>query len=382
MEFFLMIIVIILGLAVVAGIVMIVNLSRRLNDKQTSQSEVNLLKTDLVELNKSLMAMQAQFGENLSNLNQKVGENLTSLNEKVSEKLERNNAQMQTSMTKQLSESAKIVDEVSKRLTKLDETNRRVVDVADELKTLQNVLQNPKQRGVFGEFYLESVLDNVLPPKNFQTQYRFKSGVIADAVIFLDRNKILPIDSKFSLENYNRMIQAEDKTERERLLNLVKQDLKGRIDETSKYILPEEGTMDFAFMFIPSESLYYDLLINNVGNGGSSRDLIEYAFRDKRVIIVSPTSFMAYLQTVLQGLRSLQIEEQAKDIQIRVGKLGDHIRKFDDLMNKMGKSLSTTVNHYNNSYKELNKIDKDVVKISGGQTVIEAETVDRPQLGE
>lgn len=382
MEVFLMIIVVILGLAVVAGTVMIVNLSRRLNDKQTSQSEVNLLKTDLVELNKSLMAMQAQFGENLSNLNQKVGENLTSLNEKVNEKLERNNAQMQTSMTKQLSESAKIVDEVSKRLTKLDETNRRVVDVADELKTLQNVLQNPKQRGVFGEFYLESVLDNVLPPKNFQTQYRFKSGVIADAVIFLDRNKILPIDSKFSLENYNRMIQAEDKTERERLLNLVKQDLKGRIDETSKYILPEEGTMDFAFMFIPSESLYYDLLINNVGNGGSSRDLIEYAFRDKRVIIVSPTSFMAYLQTVLQGLRSLQIEEQAKDIQIRVGKLGDHIRKFDDLMNKMGKSLSTTVNHYNNSYKELNKIDKDVVKISGGQTVIEAETVDRPQLGE
>ena len=382
MEVFLIIIVVILGLAVVAGTVMIVNLSRRLNDKQANQSEVNLLKTDLVELNKSLMAMQAQFGENLSNLNQKVGENLTSLNEKVSEKLERNNAQMQTSMTKQLSESAKIVDEVSKRLTKLDETNRRVVDVADELKTLQNVLQNPKQRGVFGEFYLESVLDNVLPPKNFQTQYRFKSGVIADAVIFLDRNKILPIDSKFSLENYNRMIQAEDKTERERLLNLVKQDLKGRIDETSKYILPEEGTMDFAFMFIPSESLYYDLLINNVGNGGSSRDLIEYAFRDKRVIIVSPTSFMAYLQTVLQGLRSLQIEEQAKDIQIRVGKLGDHIRKFDDLMNKMGKSLSTTVNHYNNSYKELNKIDKDVVKISGGQAVIEAETVDRPQLGE
>lgn len=380
MEGFLLVIVVILGLAVVVGTVMIVNLLRRLNATPTQPNEVNLIKTDLVELNKSLMAMQAQFGENLSNLNQKVGENLSNFNDKVSEKLERNNAQMQTSMTKQLSESAKIVDEVSKRLTKLDETNRRVVDVADELKTLQNVLQNPKQRGVFGEFYLESVLDNVLPPKNFQTQYRFNSGVIADAVIFLDRNKILPIDSKFSLENYNRMIQAKDKTERERLLNLVKQDLKGRIDETSKYILPEEGTMDFAFMFIPSESLYYDLLINNVGNGGSSRDLIEYAFRDKRVIIVSPTSFMAYLQTVLQGLRSLQIEEQAKDIQIRVGKLGDHIRKFDDLMNKMGKSLSTTVNHYNNSYKELHKIDKDVVKISGGQTAIEAELVDRPQL--
>lgn len=336
-----------------------------------SANSINLLKTDLVELNKSLLTMQDKFGENLSNLN-----------EKVSEKLERNNSQMQTSMAKQLSESAKIVDEVSKRLTKLDETNRRVVDVADELKTLQNVLQNPKQRGVFGEYYLKSVLENVLPPKNFQMQYRFNSGVIADAVIFLDQNKILPVDSKFSLENYNRMIEADDKTERERLLNLVKADLKGRIDETSKYILPEEGTMDFAFMFIPSESLYYDLLINNVGNGGSSRDLIEYAFRDKRVIIVSPTSFMAYLQTVLQGLRSLQIEEQAKEIQVRVAKLGDHIRKFDDLMGKMGKSLATTVNHYNNSYKELGKIDKDVVKISGGETMIETELVDKPQLGE
>ena len=378
MEGILLVVVVILGLAVVVGTVMIVNLLRRLNAAPTQPNEVNLIKTDLVELNKSLMALQAQFGENLSNLNQKVGENLSNLNDKVSEKLERNNAQMQTSMTKQLSESAKIVDEVSKRLTKLDETNRRVVDVADELKTLQNVLQNPKQRGVFGEFYLESVLDNVLPPKNFQTQYRFNSGVIADAVIFLDRDKILPIDSKFSLENYNRMIQAKDKTERERLLNLVKQDLKGRIDETSKYILPEEGTMDFAFMFIPSESLYYDFLINNVGQGGSSRDLIEYAFREKHVIITSPTSFMAYLQTVLQGLRSLQIEEQAKDIQVRVGKLGQHIAKFEEYMQKLGNSLGTTVNHYNNAHKELGKVDKDVVKIAGSDSSVEVLALDRP----
>jgi DNA recombination protein RmuC len=213
-------------------------------------------------------------------------------------------------------------------------------------------------------------------------QYAFKDGDIVDAAIFLDKGKVLPVDSKFSLENYNRMIEADDKSLRDVLLAKVKTDLKGRIDETAKYIRPQEGTMDFAFMFIPSESLYYDLLINNVGTGGSSRDLIEYAFRDKRVIIVSPTSFLAYLQTVLQGLRSLQIEEQAKDIQIRVGLLGVHIKKFDELLNKMGKSLSTTVNHYNNSYKELAKIDKDVVKISGGSNNAEAVIVDRPQQDE
>jgi DNA recombination protein RmuC len=292
--------------------------------------------------------------------------------------LERNSTTMQQSLQKQLSESAKLVSDVTQRLAKLDETNRRVVDVADELKTLQNVLSNPKQRGVFGEYYLQSVLENVMPPGQYQMQYRFEDGEIVDAVIFLERGQILPIDSKFSLENYNRMIEASGK-EREVLLAKVKADLKGRIDETSKYIRPSENTMDFAFMFIPSESLYYDLLINNIGTGGSSRDLIEYAYRDKRVIITSPTSFMAYLQTVLQGLRSLQIEEQAKDIQIRVGKLGQHIGKFDEFMNKLGSSLGTTVNHYNNAHKELGKIDKDVIKIANTDPSIAPLLIDKPR---
>ena len=175
------------------------------------------------------------------------------------------------------------------------------------------------------------------------------------------------------------MIQATTKEERERLLGKVKMDLKGRIDETSKYIRSSERTMDFAFMFIPSESLYYDLLINNIGTGGSSRDLIEYAFRDKHVIIVSPTSFMAYLQTVLQGLRSLQIEEQAKEIQVRVGKLGQHIGKFETFMQKLGNSLGTTVNHFNSAHKELSKIDKDVVKIASTDPSVEPILLDKPR---
>ena len=289
---------------------------------------------------------------------------------------------MQLSVQKQLSESAKLVADVTQRLTKLDETNRRVVDVADELKTLQNVLQNPKQRGVFGEYYLESVLENILPAKNYQMQYSFQDGQIVDAAVFLDKGRILPIDSKFSLENYNRMIVEQDKEAKERLLAKVRADLKGRIDETSKYIRPDEKTMDFAFMFIPSESLYYDLLIGSVGTGSSARDLIEYAFRDRKVIIVSPTSFMAYLQTVLQGLRSLQIEQQAKDIQVRVGKLGQHIGRFEEYMQKLGLSLSTTVNHYNNAHKELAKVDKDVIKIASSDPSVEPLLIDKPSREE
>ena len=353
MENFIIIllIVIALGLAFALYIIM-----QKLKDLKSS-SAVELMKTDVTELTRNIQGLQQTLGE----------------------KVDTGNHAMQTNMQKQLSESAKLISDVTKQLTKLDETNRRVVDVADELKTLQTVLQNPKQRGVFGEYYLKSVLENVLPPNNFQMQYKFKNGEIVDAIIFLDKNKILPIDSKFSLENYNRMVAAKNKEEKDKLLTKVKNDLKMRIDETSKYILPNENTMDFAFMFIPSESLYYDLLVSNVGTGSSSRDLIEYAFRDKKVIVVSPTSFMAYLQTVLQGLRSLQIEEQAKDIQKRVGQLSSHLQKFDEYMGKLGRSLETTVNQYNNAHKELGKVDKDMIKISDTEPAIKQIEIEKPK---
>jgi DNA recombination protein RmuC len=348
---FIVLAVVILGFAAV-----IFYLNQRLRELKNT-SAVEMVKSDVTELTRSIALLQQSMGD----------------------KLERGNANVQTSLQKQLTESAKLVADVTQRLAKLDETNRRVVDVADELKTLQNVLQNPKQRGVFGEYYLQSVLENVMAPGQFQMQYKFGDGEIVDAAIFLEKGKVLSVDSKFSLENYNRYIESGDKAERDRLLQKIKMDLKGRIDETSKYIRPSENTMDFAFMFIPSESLYYDLLINNVGTAGSSRDLIEYAFRDKHVIIVSPTSFMAYLQTVLQGLRSLQIEEQAKDIQIRVGKLGQHIGKFETYMQKLGSALGTTINHYNAAHKELGKVDKDIVKIAGNDPSVEPQLLDRPQ---
>ncbi len=336
-------------------LLVIYKLNYKLKDLKNS-SAVELLKSDVIELSRAM----------------------NELTKSVGGKLDINHESMQ----QQLTQSSKLITDVTERLTKLDETNKRVVDVADELKTLQNVLQNPKQRGVFGEYYLESVLGNILPSKNFQMQYKFQDGEIVDAVIFLDKGKMLPIDSKFSLENYNRMVGEDKKVDRQKLLAKVKADLKTRIDETSKYIRPDEKTMDFAFMFIPSESLYYDLLIGDVGTGSSARDLIEYAFRDKKVIIVSPTSFMAYLQTVLQGLRSLQIEEQAKEIQLRVGRLGQHLNKFEDYMKRLGKSLAQTVGHYNGAYKELGKVDKDVVKVAGGEASIDPLLLDKPSEDE
>jgi DNA recombination protein RmuC len=279
-------------------------------------------------------------------------------------------------------QSAKLISEVTEKLTKLDETNKQVVNFSAQLQNLQDILKNPKQRGVIGEYFLEETLKNVLPPNSFQMQYPFKDGSIVDAIVKV-KDKIIPIDSKFSLENYEKILCSRDEKERERLEKAFKQDLKNRIDETAKYIKPEEGTMDFAFMFIPSEAIYYDLLVNKVGAVAiSTRDLIEYAFKEKRVIIVSPTSFLAYLQTVLQGLRAMQIEESAKAIRTNVEKLTKHLITYDEFMRKLGVSMNTAVSHYNNAYKEFKKVDKDVVKITGGESKITPLIVEKTKLEE
>lgn len=306
-----------------------------------------------------LVLLQNQISEITRTLDHKLGESTRAIHN-------------------QFGESAKIIRDVTERLTRLDETNRQVVGFADQLKNLQDILKNPKQRGILGEYYLETVLKNVLPPGTYQMQYAFKDGVIVDAAIFV-KDKIIPVDSKFSLENYNRILEARDEGERGRLEEVFKADLKNRIEETSKYIKPEEGTMEFAFMFIPAEAIYYDLLVNKVGSMKSNtRDLIQYAFSEKKVIIVSPTSFLAYLQTVLQGLKALQIEESAKIIRKRVEELGRHLGSYEEYMKKLGNHLGTTVSTYNHAYKEFGKIDKDVLRISGVAINAEPVTLEPP----
>jgi DNA recombination protein RmuC len=279
-------------------------------------------------------------------------------------------------------QSTKLISDITEKLTKLDDTNKQVINFSAQLQNLQDILKNPKQRGILGEYFLEETLKNVLPPGSFKMQYEFKDGSIVDAVVFV-KEKVIPIDSKFSLENYERILNTGEGSEREDLEKSFKQDLKNRIDETSKYIKPEEGTMDFAFMFIPSEAIYYDLLVNKVGAVKiDTRSMIEYAFRDKHVIIVSPTSFLAYLQTVLQGLRAMEIEENAKEVIVNVEKLKKHALNFDSFMRKIGDNLQTTFNSYNNAYKELGKLDKDMAKITQSEKIIEPELLDKPNLGE
>lgn len=274
------------------------------------------------------------------------------------------------------------VRDVTERLVRLEETNKQILSFSGQLENLQRILINPKQRGILGEYYLETLLKNCLSPDGFQMQYKFKDGEIVDAAVFI-KDKIIPIDSKFSLENYNRIISEQNETEREKLERALVNDLKMRVQETAKYVRPEEGTMDFAFMFIPHEAIYYDLLTNKIGTSGDDPEsIIQRAAGKYRVIIVSPTSFLAYLQTVLQGLRALKIEEQAKEIRTRVGDLARHLAAYEQHFGNVGKHLTTTVNQYNLASKELGKIDKDVVKISGQSTGYQVNLIDKPHEGE
>lgn len=282
-------------------------------------------------------------------------------------------------MRSQLGESSRLIKEITEEITSVKEIGRETGKFAEQLKGLQDILKNPKQRGILGEYYLETVLKNVLPPGMYQMQYGFTNGEIVDAVVFVNE-KIVPIDSKFSLDNYNRYIHAEG-AERVTLEKAFVNDLKRRIEETAKYIRPEENTMDFAFMFIPSEGIYYDLLTNQVG-AGEDENLIQRAAGKHKVIIVSPTSFLAYLQTVMQGLKALQIEQRAVEIQKRVGELGKHVSAYEDYYKKLGNALGTAVSHYNSGYKELGKIDKDVYRIAEEKIGIETTLLEKPGTGE
>jgi DNA recombination protein RmuC len=320
-------------------------------------------------------SLKKEIRESGTESRKETQEKLDKIQERLSKGLEASSSTIQ----RQFTQSSKLISEVTEKLTKLDETNKQVLGFSEQMQSLENILKNPKQRGILGEYFLETLLGHVLTPSQYKMQYKFKNGEIVDAVI-LFKDKVIPIDAKFSLEKYNKITEEKDEKRREALEKEFKMDIKNRIDETSKYIRQNENTTDFAFMFIPAEGIYYNLLIYKVGTLDiNANDLIEYAFK-KHVIIVSPTSFFAYLETVLQGLKALKMEESVKDIIKKVGELGKHMDSYETYLKKMGSSLGTTVNMYNSAYKEFNKIDKDVYKITAGEQggEVKAAMLDKP----
>lgn len=333
----------------------------------------------------ALLLIQNQLG----NFQNQLGDFMKTVDAKVGS----SNKEMQESVHMQFNESQKLIKEineqvsrnltnVAREMTTANETSKQVLGITDQLKNLEKVLTHQKQRGNLGEAALELVLSNILPPTAYKQQYQFKNNETVDAII-VTKDGIIPVDAKFSLDNYNRVVNEADPARKEELEKEFRNDLKKRIEETAKYIRPEEGTLPFAFMFIPAEGIYYDLLVNEVGGvKGNTRSLIDYATNEKKVIIVSPTTFAAYLQSVLYGFKAFKIEESAQLIIGRVEELRKHLVAYEEYMKKLGNTLGTTVNHYNIAYKELKKVDKDMVKITGETAGIDPLVIEKPQIEE
>lgn len=335
-----------------------------------------------------------QLSNNLSNQIQNIRKEISDNSEKsrleIESKLKIINKEIsdfqissKSTMQKQFADSNKIIKDVTNELAKIKGTNEQVLSFANQMKSLEKILGNQKQRGIFGEIQLENLLSNVLPPEIFQMQYSFKNGEMVDAIIKVNDN-IIPIDAKFSLDNYNRMIESSDENEIKVLEKKFKEDIKSRIDETSKYIKPQEKTLDYAFMFIPADGLYQDLLNSRVGSLKiNSNELVSYAYL-KKVMIVSPMSLFPMLQITMKALNNLKFEKEIDTVIKNVRNLSNHLASYQLYHDKLGNTLKTVVNHYNKTSDEFGKIDKDISRISNGKIKLnlDNETIDKPNLKE
>ena len=346
--------------------------------KETESSQELLLQLNEA-LRKEIQEIRKEVGENSEKGRKEIEEKLKDINKGISTFQESSKEDMQ----KQFASSNKVIKEVTAELEKIKGTNEQVLGFANQMKTLEKILGNQKQRGLLGEIQLQNLLANVLPPELFQMEYHFENGEAVDAIVRVG-DFIIPIDAKFSLDNYNKMIGSSDKTEIAELEKKFKKDIALRIEETSKYIRPNEKTTDYAYMFIPADGLYQDLLNSRVGSLQiNSKDLVDHAYT-KKVMIVSPMSLFPMLQITVKALHNLKVEKSIEDILKNIDKLSNHLNAYKDSHDRLGKTISTVVNHYNKSSNEFKKIDKDVTKISGGTKSIdfEPQLLDKPNINE
>lgn len=318
-------------------------------------------------------------------------QSMSELTRQLDSKLTESRRDMQDAVRTQFSESQKLLKDINEQMsknlidvareqTKTNEATRDFITIAEKLGNLEKTLKHQKQRGNWGEASLELILSNTLAPGQYKMQYEFENKEKVDAII-ITKEGIIPIDAKFSLDNYDRVVHAIDDKQREDLEKEFKNDLKKRIDETSKYINTKEGTLPFAFMYIPAEAIYYDLLVNEVGSVKvNTRNLIDYAYNEKKVIVVSPTTFMAYLQSVLYGFKAFKIEESTKKIMKNIQDLDRHLKSYEDYHNRLGKQLDTVMNHYSASDKELKKIDKDILRIENTSPEFSNLELEKPKI--
>jgi len=322
------------------------------------QQEVQSLRGQLTDaMIKSQDSVNQQLGQITLQVNNQLNQ--------VTQQLQKSTGDLNTRLDK----AATVIQDVTKNLGSLGEATKRVFEVGKDIASLQEILRSPKLRGGLGELFLGDLLAQILPPAHFTLQHRFKSGEAVDAVIRLGQN-LVPVDAKFPLENFRRVIEVSSEEERKAAKRKFLADVKKHVDAISgKYILPDEGTFDFALMYIPAENVYYELIIKDEAID-SDKGLMGYSFT-KRVIPVSPNSFYAYLQTILLGLKGLHIEERAQEILTNLARLSGDFRKFREEFDTVGKHITNTKSRYDDADKRLEKLGDKLESLSGAAPAIE-----------
>lgn len=345
------------------------NTQKQINSMQTA-------KKDEESFNKRIDDMNQNMTTNLNKVMENVLNQLNNFDKRVDSRLKVSTE----SMNSRMDNAAKVVNTVNSKLSKIEESNKRIYDVGKDISSLQELLKSPKLRGGLGEHFLGDLLAQIFPKEHYQLQYTFKSGAQVDAIINVQNGLIIPVDAKFPLENFKKMMEAdEDDKLVEQSRKAFISDVKKRIDEiATKYILPDEGTLDFALMYVPAENIYYEMIINDPTKSGN---ISSYAF-SKKVIPVSPNTFYIYLQTILIGLRGFQIEKKAGEILSSLSRLRGDFEKFGADFTLVGTHLGRAQNSFTNSEKRFTRFsDKlgQVESLSGRSTQSLSKGNEEPQ---
>ncbi|HPU95067.1 MAG TPA: DNA recombination protein RmuC [Candidatus Gracilibacteria bacterium] len=328
----------------------------------------------VLELNRRLDGLNQNVTQNLNTVTSTLLEQLNKVTGSVDNRLKENVEilqRQQKSINERLDNSANVIKGVTATIAEVKESNKKIHDMAKDLTSLQDILKSPKLRGGLGELFLEELLSQIFTKEQYSLQYRFKSGETVDAVVHLRNDQLVPVDAKFPLENFKKMIECKDEKEQASLRKLFVSDVKKHIDAIAKkYILPDEGTFDFALMYIPAENVYYETIIKE----SADESISQYGL-SKRVIPVSPNSFNIYLHTILIGLRGMQIEKSARDIFNNLARLNNDFEKFAEDFELVGKHLGHAQSSYDNSEKRLQKFSSKLNQVAekgGGESVVKA----------
>jgi DNA recombination protein RmuC len=317
------------------------------------QQQIDQLRVHFTQfLHNSVQSNQRQLGLVLGHVNDLLKENADVLNT------------TQQSLGERLDNAARVVGQVQRSLGGLEEANRKIYEVGKDIASLQEILRAPKLRGGLGEFLLEDLLGQILPSQHFSIQYAFRSGEKVDAVIKLG-SCVVPVDAKFPLENFKRMLEAAGDEEKNRAKRQFGIDVKKHIDAIAgKYILPDEGTYYFALMYIPAENVYYETIIRD--GAPEEKSLCHYAM-SKRVIPVSPNSLYAYLQAIVLGLKGMKIEDRAKDIIQYLSRLQGDFGKFREEFALIGKHVGHAQASYQSADRRLDQFGQKLLAADADQ---------------